>query len=75
MEGENNKLSEKEGRRVQSLYLFQSTHRKSEEGLGWFNLAVYCLPKSMLGHLSAKLKLIQACKILYAKLTSSVIEY
>lgn len=29
----------------------------------------------MLVHLSAKLKLIQACKILYAKLGSSVIEY
>lgn len=55
--------------------LVTGTHWKSDEGLGGFNLPVYCLPESTLGHLSAKLKLIQACKILYAKLGSSVIEY
>lgn len=57
-----NKLPEKEGKRVQSSLLVSGhTHRKSDEGLGLFNLPVYCLPESVLGHLSAKLKLTQAC--------------
>lgn len=76
MEGENNKLLEKEGNRVQSsLTCFRAHTEKSDEGLGQFYLPEYCLPETMLGHVSAKLKLIQACKILYAKLGSSVTEY